>query len=188
MAAQEALQTPQASALEGAEPAPRGGAPRWLWLGVLPAVIMLELAATAYLVMNDFDKVHRAISRLRGITGETKAAVQQTDAHSKSTEARPGVFGTLENITINPAGTNGRRYLLVSFGLEAPEAAVLEEVREKDIIIRDQVIRILSQKTVEELADVSQREAIKQEVLEALNQTLQKGKIRKLYFTQYVLQ
>lgn len=185
MAAQEALQTPQAPALEGAEPAPRGGAPRWLWLGVLPAVIILELAATAYLVMNDFDKVHRAISRLRGITG---GAVEQADARSKSTEARPGVFGTLENITINPAGTNGRRYLLVSFGLEAPEAAVLEEVREKDIIIRDQVIRILSQKTVEELADVSQRKAIKQEVLEALNQTLQKGKIRQLYFTQYVLQ
>ncbi|MCS7154433.1 MAG: flagellar basal body-associated FliL family protein [Bacteroidetes bacterium] len=169
-----------------AEPTPKKGIPRWLWLGVLPAVILLELGVTAYLVLNDFDRVHRIVGRLRGSSSAQPEGTQPEPG--EQVQRGPGVFGTLENITINPAGTQGRRYLLVSFGLEAPSAVILEEVKEKDIVIRDRVIRILSQKTVEELADVSQREAIKVEVLAGINEVLQKGKIRHLYFTQYVLQ
>ena len=99
-----------------------------------------------------------------------------------------GQFATLNDLVINPAGTDGNRFLLISLGLETKSADVVKEVADKDIVIRDAVLRVLSKYTDRELASVERRAELKDELLKQLNAILQKGSIERLYFTQYLLQ
>lgn len=99
-----------------------------------------------------------------------------------------GKFTTIENLLINPAQSNGNRFLVVSIGVETPSDNVIAELGEKDIVIRDAILRLLSRRTDEELSSIEIREDLKREILEELNGILQKGKIDRLYFTQFLLQ
>jgi len=99
-----------------------------------------------------------------------------------------GVFLEVQNLVVNPDGSDGRRYLMVSIGLEAKRQAVLDETDSRDIVIRDLIIRTLSARTAEELADIRLREEIKEELIQEINTVLRRGTITRLYFTEYVLQ
>ncbi|GIV61240.1 MAG: hypothetical protein KatS3mg044_0106 [Rhodothermaceae bacterium] len=99
-----------------------------------------------------------------------------------------GFFTELQGLIVNPADSEGRRYLMVNLGLEVNKESVLEELSQKDMVVRDTVLRLLSARTVAELADISLRETIKQELMQEINRVLAEGKVQRLYFTQYVLQ
>ncbi len=99
-----------------------------------------------------------------------------------------GEFAQLEPLVINPAETNGSRFLMVGVGIESADPAVLEEVALKDIVVRDLVNDVLSTKTVEMLSDVSNRDSLKQEIRLLINTHLSEGEIDRLYFTQFMLQ
>ncbi len=99
-----------------------------------------------------------------------------------------GEFMEMESLIVNPAGTDGTRYLMIKIGLESKKAKALEEVREKAIVLRDAILRDLSARTVEELAAIEQRNQIKESLREVINGILEKGEVTRLYFTQYVLQ
>ena len=55
-------------------------------------------------------------------------------------------------------------------------------------LIRDQVITLLSEKRVEELVDIAQRENIREELRVSINEQLSRAKVRSLYFVKYVFQ
>jgi flagellar protein FliL len=99
-----------------------------------------------------------------------------------------GEFGTIDDLLINPAGSGGNRFLVVSLGVEAQQHAVLEELLAKEIVVRDAVLRLLSRRTAEELGSIELRDQIKNELLVELNAVLQDGEIDRLYFTQYLIQ
>ena len=99
-----------------------------------------------------------------------------------------GEFLEVQGLIVNPAGTDGQRYLMVNLGLESSKASVLEELETKEVVVRDRVLRLLSQRSVEELADIGQREPLKDELRGAINRVLENGEVSRLYFTQYVLQ
>jgi len=99
-----------------------------------------------------------------------------------------GEFMEMESLIVNPAGTDGTRYLMIKIGLESKKAKALEEVREKAIVLRDAILRDLSARTVDELAAIEQRNQIKESLREVINGILEKGEVTRLYFTQYVLQ
>ncbi len=99
-----------------------------------------------------------------------------------------GEFMEMENMIINPSGTDGKRYLMIKIGLESDKAKALEEVTQKEVVVRDVLLRTLSVHTVEELADLALRDELKQELRVAINEILEEGEVTRLYFTQYVLQ
>lgn len=99
-----------------------------------------------------------------------------------------GEFMELENIIVNPAGTQGQRYLMVALGLEASSSAALTEVENKEIVVRDTVLKTLSQYNVQQLASIEHRDKTKKELINAVNGVLGTQQIDRLYFTQYVLQ
>jgi flagellar protein FliL len=89
---------------------------------------------------------------------------------------------------VNPAETGGRRYLVVSLGLqtEAPEA---EKTIEKfKPLIRDALITLLSAKHLDELSRISFRDTLRTEIKEAANRQLHGVTIDNVVFSSYVLQ
>lgn len=99
-----------------------------------------------------------------------------------------GEFLEIQGLIVNPAGTGGQRYLMINLGLESGESKVLEELEAKEVVVRDHVLRLLSRRSVDELADIAQRDPLKDELRTAINGVLEKGEVTRLYFTQYVLQ
>jgi flagellar protein FliL len=65
---------------------------------------------------------------------------------------------------------------------------VMEELKTKDAIIKDTLITLLTQKTLDYISDVLNMESIRNEIQQAINDKLQKGKVAKVYFTSYILQ
>ncbi len=56
------------------------------------------------------------------------------------------------------------------------------------MVVRDTIIKILGTRTVDELANIESRTALKDEIRLAVNGILTEGEINRMYFTQYVLQ
>lgn len=110
------------------------------------------------------------------------------DQGEKEEPLKYGHFIMISDLLINPAGTGGKGFLVVSLGLETKSSSVIAEVAEKEIVIRDAILQLLSEHTQEELAAIELRGALKQEIVDELNQILQNGDVDRLYFTQFLLQ
>lgn len=98
-----------------------------------------------------------------------------------------GAFTNLPGFIVNPAGSGGRRYLMVDLALEAADEATIEEVTSREVVLRDAVVAILAGRTVEQLASIADRPALKDSLKSRVNEILE-GDVDRLYFTQYVLQ
>jgi len=99
-----------------------------------------------------------------------------------------GSFYEVENMIINPAQSQGSRYLMINVGFESDQETVLTELEEKEVVVRDRVIKMLGEFTVPELSDIDRRAFLKDTLLSSVNAVLKDGEVRRLYFTQYVLQ
>jgi flagellar FliL protein len=94
----------------------------------------------------------------------------------------------LDNIVLNPAGSGGTRFLLLSVAFELKDAAAADEMKARDAELRDVVLVTLGAKTVEELSDMAVREPLKVELRAAAEKTFKKGGIKRIYFPQFVIQ
>jgi flagellar FliL protein len=95
----------------------------------------------------------------------------------------------MENLVLNPAGSNGTRFLMASVAAEVKDDKVKDEMAGRDAELRDAVLRILGERTVDQLADMSLREALKKELIDSLNSKLQsKTAVKRVYFPQFVIQ
>jgi len=99
-----------------------------------------------------------------------------------------GSFYEVENMIVNPAESQGSRYLMVNVGFESDADEVLTELEDKEVVVRDRVIKLLGEFTVPQLSDIDRRTFLKDTLRTSVNQVLQKGAVQRLYFTQYVLQ
>ena len=100
-----------------------------------------------------------------------------------------GAFAQLDGIVVNPAGTDGRRYLMVKIGVEAESEKTLARLNELQPAAIDGVIDVLSNLGVEELTDITRRDSLKETVRQRFNAMLgDDGPVSRIYFTQYVLQ
>ena len=120
------------------------------------------------------------------VTGTSDAQVPSVEEGAEPIEY--GLFHEITNLVINPKDSDGRRYLMVSIGLESKSPKTLEEMQAKEIVVRDKVLKLLGLMTVEELAAIENRNRIKEDLRQAVNELVHKGEIDRLYFTQYVLQ
>jgi flagellar FliL protein len=99
-----------------------------------------------------------------------------------------GILYPMDTFTINLKSDNGRRYLktTISLELEGEELPLLLD--SKIPILRDRIIRILSSKTFDEITSKKGKSKIEEQILEVLNQMINKGNITSIYFTEFVIQ
>lgn len=156
----------------------KGGGFR-MWMILIPAILLPAIGGAA-LAMNQYDTLSR-------LAAETR--VRFTSDDEGATEKREyGQFLEFGGIIVNPAGSNGKRFLMIDIGLESSSASVLSELERKEIVVRDRMLKVLSSRTVEELASLEGRNLLKDELLDTVNAVLDGGRVDYLYFTQFVLQ
>ncbi len=145
------------------------------WLILIP-ILLLTMAAGGFVTYTQF-----------GHAGASEDHAEEEKKVEEEEEAY-GLFMEIPDLIVNPTGTDGRRYLMTSLGIESGDQAVLDEIKLKEVVIRDAVINTLAARSVTELAAIDNRNALKDQLKGKINGLLSAGEIKHLYFTQYVLQ
>lgn len=94
----------------------------------------------------------------------------------------------IENLVVNPASTNGARFLLVTTAIVVKDAGAIEELAARDAEIRDRIVDLLSGRTIEELGDPARREALKTDLAAAIGALFPEGVVKRVLLPQFVIQ
>lgn len=116
------------------------------------------------------------------------AKSEKGGAHGSESLSEVGIMFPMEMFTVNLLSESGRRYLKVEMNLELEGEELALELETKKPVLRDVIIRILSGKSLEEVSTIKGKEAVKEEILSDLNARVKDGKIKNVYFTDFVVQ
>jgi flagellar FliL protein len=120
-------------------------------------------------------------------------STKTTPATKKVIVEKPelGPITTLGEFIVNLADPTESHYLRSTVVLELDYGSSLklaQEVEKRLPQIKDIVISCLGAKTSVQLQDPENREALKQEVKDKINATLNRGQLSKVYFTSFAVQ
>ena len=148
---------------------------------------MVMMTAVAFVLVTKF------LPQPAPAPGEGGGAVQQPKQKIRRSEAKPVLdeesflyqFG---DVIVNPAGTEGTRFLRVTIYLELASAEYQKLIEKFKPALQDVAIQILSSKTIPELEDLDSRNKLRGEIVSAMNRLLGREIILKLFFTEFVIQ
>jgi flagellar FliL protein len=117
---------------------------------------------------------------------------EQSDGHGEAPaeggEEGGGTIHTIANLIVNPAGSNGSRFLLVDLAVGLTSEEAVTELEQRDAAARDELLLLLGSKTVQELADVSNRAGLKDEIQILVSELLTSGSAHEVFFPRFVIQ
>lgn len=144
---------------------------------VLPVVIVLQLVAVYFLTTLVLLPIyHKYI-------GQKPVA----DDFAKGGSALGEVF-IIEDLTVNPIDSNGRRFAVFEVAIECRNREVYNLVKRYEPKIKDEFISYLRSKTVAELGQPAAMEITRKELHRCVNRMLEGNKVENIYFTEFVLQ
>ncbi len=167
--------------------APPSGIKRLMPL-ILGTVIGLSVGVgTGFMVVGPMASKSLGFNAPSGNAAHADDEEEDAEADSIAAGKAPVVY-TLDNLVLNPAGSNGARFLLVTVAFECVDAAAVTALQTRDAELRDVVLTTLGRKSVEELIPVASRDSIKTELAGAINTRFGKKAVTRLYFPQFVVQ
>ncbi len=107
---------------------------------------------------------------------------------SKEAQNDYGGYFPLNLFLVNLADAGGKKYLKTKIALELSGEMALEEIIRRKVMIRDVILMHLSSKTFEDINTVDGKIELRNELVMRLNQSLHGAAIRKIYFTEFVIQ
>lgn len=111
--------------------------------------------------------------------------VVKNGGNSAASQQRPLEKFEMEPFTVNLSDSNFRRYVRLALTLEYDDKKVAKELEAKEHRIRDGVISHIMNKRAADLAD---QEALRQELLKVINNSLSSGEVKGLYFEDFIIQ
>ncbi len=93
----------------------------------------------------------------------------------------------IDDIIVNPSGTDGKRLLLVSIGFDVANEESKQELKTKEVILRDVVISTLSSKQLVQLDNVSFKDTLKYEIAAKLKNKIPTLQLNDVYFSKYII-
>lgn len=119
---------------------------------------------------------------------EGHAATSEGHGGGEAATTEVGIMFPLDTFTVNLLSESGRRYLKCQLNLEMEGKELSPELEEKKPVFRDIIIRVLSSKSLEEISTVKGKEKLKEQIVTELNMRLKDGKVKNVYFTDFVVQ
>jgi flagellar FliL protein len=121
-------------------------------------------------------------------SGETKEGEEGKTEGKEDENAGSGLIYSLDDMIVNPANTNGKMLLLASLGLSVESEESKKMLEEKQVIVKDAVISVLSSKSVGQLSSATYRDTLKTEILKNLSTQMPGSKVNNIYFSKFIIQ
>ncbi len=166
-------------------------------IGGAALLLLIILGAAAFFLLKkkpDAEEKH----------GEEPAAVHAPDLNPSTTI---GPMIEIKEFIVNIISEGERHYVKASLtielvgttgaaagsggdkgGAEGAKDPATEEATQRMPQIRDSILLLISNKTYEELSDLQGKKQLKAELISKINSILHKGKVKDIYFTDFVVQ
>ena len=99
-----------------------------------------------------------------------------------------GPIYSLETFIVNLIGGRGKNYLKAKVELELDSEKTEIEINKRLPQIRDSILTMLSSKSNEEINTLEGKLQLRAEIISTLNQYLKTGKVKNVYFTDFIVQ
>ena len=120
---------------------------------------------------------------------ETSAEGEAAKGGGEHGEAAAPPLYTISDLVLNPAGSGGTRFLMLSVAFDMKDSSAVDALKQRDAEIKDAVLALVGSKTVDQLAEVSSREPLKIEIRDLVSKITKKPKaIKRVSFPQFVIQ
>lgn len=176
--AEEAKDTGAAAAAAGEPKA----ASKPILLYILVVVNMLVVGGVGAMIYLGKKKEAQQATIEKVVEGEAQAQHEEKEKADQFI----GKMIPMETFYVNLAGNRGNRLLKVNMELEVESEKVIEEIEKRKPQIRDIIIIILSSKTFKDLESRQGKEGLRDEIKDAVNSFLTKGKIKHVHFTEFI--
>jgi flagellar FliL protein len=129
--------------------------------------------------------------RIAGGSSEATASPGSSghpEAAAAGNEPSEGKFFELENLVVNPAGSRGERFLMVSVAFEVPDDETVNQLHEREVQVRDVVSATLESQTMETLTREGAREDLKRQLGSAIARLAGDPTWIRVYIPRLVIQ
>ena len=103
-------------------------------------------------------------------------------------QAPQGAIWPMDPFIVNIQDQGADRYLKIMIELDLSDKNCIDELTQLKPKLRDNVLDLISSKSYKEISDISGKQRLREEITLRLNSFLTKGKIVKVYFTEFVVQ
>jgi flagellar FliL protein len=161
----------------------KSGGKKIILFGVVTLILVAGGAAAGYLL--GAKSTPKGKSQTASTAGKAKSGED-----SKAAPAKDGL-GPMVNIDpfiVNILADQGTRYLKAAITLEAQNKATAAEITARMPEIKDAILLLIGNKTYRELSDLQGKMQLRIELVNRLNKILHQGKIKAIYFTDFVIQ
>jgi len=93
----------------------------------------------------------------------------------------------LERFIVNLSDKGGIRYLNVLIDLELNNEDLTDEIEKRLPQIRDTILVLLSSKKFKQISDIDGKRRLRDEIIQTINSLLTTGRIKNVYFTNFVI-
>jgi len=122
-------------------------------------------------------------------TAEADEEVKEAKTKAAAAAASGGgEFFPLETFIVNINDGRRDRFLKIKTELEVSYEAVVVELRARMPQVKDLVITLLSSKSFQEIRTMEGKDLLREELLARLNALTRSGSVRKVFFTEFVVQ
>jgi flagellar protein FliL len=161
-------------------------------VAVLAAIVVVALAAGSVLGMLLIAPrvivARNAAVVAQAHAGKTHEEGEKGEGKGKKGEGEKSAIYSIENIIVNPAGSAGSRFLMASVAFELADEKEVEELRGKEVQVRDAVITTLEGQSLDMLSAPGAREGIKRRIAAAVKPLVPGRRPPRVYLPQFVLQ
>ncbi len=168
------------------EAQPKKG-PNKLLLPLVVAVMTLAGGVVGVMVIAP-RLVARRESVQQGLEAPDSSQAETTKAEPGTPEGAKGPMFKIDNLIVNPSGSQGLRFLMVSVAIETSDAKMEETLRRKEPQIRDVVISLLEKQTMERLSVVGIRDSLKAQLGDTITAIAATKTKLKVFLPQFVIQ
>lgn len=124
-----------------------------------------------------------------GVSGWYFFSKSPSDKHEiKEKKSAVIAVWPMEAFIVNVADTNGDRYLKLVVQLEVTDQGTITELEQLKPRLRDSILDLLTSKPYKDLIDPSGKQRLREDIAGRVNNALTKGKVTKVYFTEFVMQ
>lgn len=154
-------------------------------------LFVLQLIVVYFVTANILLNKVQGNSTVQAAASQTEQAEGKQNAETVKAPQKT-VLGkfihSVDDVIVNPAGTNGEQLLLTSIAFDIANQEGEKELKEKEIIVKDMIISVLSSKNISQLSNTAYKDTLRTEISNRLQLNLPQVKVNKVYFSKYIIQ
>jgi flagellar FliL protein len=157
------------------QPEEGGGSKKKLIIIIVAVLVLLGGAAGGYFFFMGGEK-------------EKKISPEEEQAALKLQANQVGPMVNIDSFIVNISDDQESRYLKATITIEVDGEEASMEVNQRMPQIKDAILLLIGNKTFHELNDLQGKIQLRAELINKINSILLKGKVKRIYFTDFVVQ